>query len=83
MKTIALLIIIGFAAGVLSSMRDEFVRGNDLREKELMLHQIEVVAQFCESKSGSVDFEHGDLKCDDKKQVELKKFRPTGMPNEI
>ena len=56
---------------------------NELREKELMLQQIETIAQFCESKSGSVDFESGDLKCDDKKRVETHKAKPTAMPNVI
>jgi len=83
MKTIALLIILSYAVGVLSSIRTEFIRGNDLQEKELMIQQIETIAKFCESKSGSVDFEKGDLKCDAKKQVETHKAKPTAMPNVI
>jgi len=48
-----------------------------------MIQQIETIAKFCESKSGSVDFETGDLKCDAKKQVEAHNAKPTAMPNVI
>ncbi len=83
MKTIALLVILSYAVGVIVSIEGEFIRGNDLQEKELMIRQIETIAKYCDSKSGSIDFEKGDLKCDSKKQVETHKAKPTGMPSVI
>lgn len=83
MKMIALLVILAFSAGVLSSMRNEFVRQNDLKEKEILLEQMQIISSQCASKSGSVDFEKGDLHYDSKKQAQTKKFRPKQMPNVI
>ena len=45
--------------------------------------QIEIVAKYCHSKSGRIDYEKGDLVCNSKKEAQIKKFRPKQMPNVI
>ena len=55
----------------------------EVHDKELMLQQMQIISTQCTSKSGSVDFESGDLHCNEKQPPEHKKFKPAQMPTEI
>lgn len=83
MKTIASTILLIFAILGLFAIARQLKAGNELGEKQLKLHEIETVAQFCESHNGSIDYDRVGLDCKSQEQAQTKKYQPKAMPNTI